>query len=344
MDKAEKADFLLEQVRLTAAERDFVRTGIIANKINKKVLDEEGFEAARVRFYDLMAGLAHAKRDAVGLAKTHLAELQTRGAADAPAQWRRSLSSAIVALSLAPFDNEVSDLLHRVKGDKRTRELAAERALLELLTTDEIIPWPLPAPHAEVLAAHDIFSINPNTIAGPASTAAAAARAGSGAAGAADVEMAGSGASAARGAGGVATSSTSLSPTSAAAVAVIGVEATRPALRSAIVLREDEAAGGWGPIFRKRVFQHNLRVLAKYFTRIRIPRMCEILSVDAGTAEAQLAEVVSSGMIYARIDRPAGTVSFVRPAPATEILGDWAGDLDSVLHLVETATHGIQKE
>ena len=44
MEKREKAEFLLEQVRLCLTQRDFVRMQIIANKVSKKVLDEEGFE------------------------------------------------------------------------------------------------------------------------------------------------------------------------------------------------------------------------------------------------------------------------------------------------------------
>ncbi len=48
MEKKEKAEFILEQVRLTLLQRDFVRMGILANKINKKVLDEDGFEQVRI--------------------------------------------------------------------------------------------------------------------------------------------------------------------------------------------------------------------------------------------------------------------------------------------------------
>lgn len=42
MEKREKAEFLLEQVRLTLAQRDLVRAGILSGKMNKKVLDEPG--------------------------------------------------------------------------------------------------------------------------------------------------------------------------------------------------------------------------------------------------------------------------------------------------------------
>lgn len=92
MDKREKAEFLLEQVRtegggrcggwrgggactfelaswqpaptrappqvrLTSAHGDWVRTAILANKVNKKVLDEPGFEDIRTRFYALLIQL-----------------------------------------------------------------------------------------------------------------------------------------------------------------------------------------------------------------------------------------------------------------------------------------------
>jgi 26S proteasome regulatory subunit N5 len=50
MEKREKADFILEQVRLTLAQGDFSRMGILANKITKKVLDEPGMEDLRLRF------------------------------------------------------------------------------------------------------------------------------------------------------------------------------------------------------------------------------------------------------------------------------------------------------
>lgn len=44
MEKRDKAEFLLEQLRLTLATRDLIRTGIIARKVTKKVLEEEGLE------------------------------------------------------------------------------------------------------------------------------------------------------------------------------------------------------------------------------------------------------------------------------------------------------------
>lgn len=45
------------QVRLTLAQRDFVKAGILAGKMNKKALDEVGFEDIRLKHYELLVGL-----------------------------------------------------------------------------------------------------------------------------------------------------------------------------------------------------------------------------------------------------------------------------------------------
>jgi hypothetical protein len=122
--------------------------------------------------------------------------------------------------------------------------------------------------------------------------------------------------------------------------------ALRPsgALASSVVLKEDEPRSQWWPVLHKRVVQHNIRVAAGAYTRVRFPRLAEVLGLDAPTTEAMVSELVSDKSIYARIDRPSGVVVFERPRPPTEVLSDWAADLEEVLGLVEKASHQIQKE
>jgi len=50
MEKKEKADFLLEQLRLTLTQKDFIRTQIVARKVNQKTLALEGFEVSTVPY------------------------------------------------------------------------------------------------------------------------------------------------------------------------------------------------------------------------------------------------------------------------------------------------------
>lgn len=46
MEKKEKVEFILEQMRLCIAVKDYIRTQIISKKINTKFFQEEGTEVS----------------------------------------------------------------------------------------------------------------------------------------------------------------------------------------------------------------------------------------------------------------------------------------------------------
>merc|ERR1712136_17025 len=54
MEKNEKVDFILEQMRLCLAKDDFIRAQIISKKISTRYFEEEGTEDYKLRFYKLM--------------------------------------------------------------------------------------------------------------------------------------------------------------------------------------------------------------------------------------------------------------------------------------------------
>lgn len=322
METREKADFLLEQVRATRATGDFVRMGILSNKINRKVLDEAGMEDLRLRFYSLMIELHQQRRDALALCKDYQAIYATRGFAGDAAKWKPALAGVIVYLALAPWSNETSDMLHKVKADKRSEDLPAHRALVDYLTTDELIPWPLPEPHHSTLLAHDAF------------TSAAALP-----------QVAGAAAAASAASGGAATSSaSSVSATTATATSTGSSSTGSVGPRISLVRKEDEERVPWGDILRKRIAQHNVRVSAKWYGRVRTARLAELLGLDVPTTEYAVSELAADKALYAKIDRPAGVVSFARPKPAAEVLSDFTGDIDAVMGLLEKARHQIEKE
>lgn len=334
MERGEKADFLLEQIRLTRAQRDFVKMGILANKVSRKQLEDAGMEDTRLRFYGLLASLHQHQHDALALCKDHQAVLATRGFAEDAAKWVPSMQSVVVYLALAPWSNEVSDTMHRLKADKRLEEpaLASHKALLELLTTHELVSWPLPSPHHEAILAHDAFTKEkPGLTAGSAAgTAAAVGGAGAGAAGGMSVDDS------------AASASSSSSAAAAGGAGVVG--RTGAGVTTAIVRKEDEERAGWAAILHKRIVQHNVRVLAKWYTRVTTARLASLLGLDAATTEAAVSELAADKALYAKIDRPAGIVVFARPRPAEEVLSEWAADVDKVLSLTETTSHLIQRE
>ena len=286
--------------------------GILANKVNRKMLDEAGFEPQRLRFFSLMTQLAHHGRDALTLAKHARAVLATRGLAADAARWKPALEAQVLFTALAPWSNESADMLARARADPRLEDVnPAYAALATLLSTPELIPWPLPAPHAQELAAHEAFALDLSSIGG------AGAGAGSGAAAAA----AGSGDSA------------------------MGSGAAPAAEAAAVLLAEDEPRNArWWPVLRKRVLQHNLRTVAGAYAAARLARLSALVGVDGATLEAQLSELVAKGALVARMDRPAGVVSFRKRQPPAEVLDAWASDLGECLEKVERVVHLLRKE
>ena len=169
---------------------------------------------------------------------------------------RAALESAVLYLALSTWDNEVSDTMHRLKGDTRLEVTPAFRALVLQVrlshklsfaravfthdpdgrlqfTTNEIIPWPLPGPHGDAIRAHPSFSLPSPSAPSGASTAVG------------KVEAAAAAQLAAR-----------------SAMAVSGE------LASSAVAKEDEPRASWATILHKRVLQHNVRVIAKWYQKV----------------------------------------------------------------------------
>jgi len=95
---------------------------------------------------------------------------------------------------------------------------------------------------------------------------------------------------------------------------------------------------------RKRVIEHNVRVVAKYYTRIQFSRLTELLDLGEDETEKYISDLVVSKTIYAKIDRPARLVSFKKPSDADDVLNQWSGNMKSLLGLLERVDHLITKE
>ena len=100
----------------------------------------------------------------------------------------------------------------------------------------------------------------------------------------------------------------------------------------------------WHTTFHTRIIQHNLRVAGKYYRQIHTSRLATLLSLTTPETERHLSDMVSSGALYAKIDRPKDIVRFAKKRCEEEVLTDWAGDIKELLGLVEETSYLIQKE
>ncbi|KAK6462040.1 non-ATPase unit of 26S proteasome complex [Scheffersomyces coipomensis] len=118
---------------------------------------------------------------------------------------------------------------------------------------------------------------------------------------------------------------------------------------------------------QKRIIEHNLRIINKYYQCIKLDRLSYLLQLDGDEAESYVSELVNKGMISAKINRPQGIVIFEKVKVITsnsndkkddetnnkskssgseinELLNEWCYDIDKLLEEVDSIGHLITKE
>ena len=308
MSRREKTEFILQQVSLCIENGDWTQAGILARKIStryfarkpKKTPEEiekakkekeerdrmradgtvgEMEEPAdddptdlKLRYYEQQITLAKHEDKYLEVCKHYRQVLDTEAVENHPDQLKAALQRVIYFILLAPYDNEQSDLLHRISQDSRINtSCPTEAQLLKLFTVPELMRWPsIEANFGPQLTSTDIFSAQEDK-------------------------------------------------------------------------KDPKAHQRWLDL-RKRVIEHNVRVIAKYYTRIHFDRLTSLLDLPAQETEKYISDLVTSKTIYARIDRPAQIVSFEKKRDADEVLNEWSGNMKSLLGLLERIDHLITKE
>lgn len=270
MSRKEKASLILEQMRLCLAKQDFIRTQIIAKKINIKYFEDENDEetqALKLKYYDLMMELARHEGWHLELCRHNRAVLRTPNVKDDPKKRQNALSRAVLYLILAPHEPEQADLTHILLADKLLDEIPTYKELLRLFVNPELIKWSgLCEIYEKDLRLTEVFT---------AST--------------------------------------------------------------------EEGRKRWTDL-RNRVVEHNIRIMAKYYTKITLTRMAELLDLPIDETETCLCNLVETGVINARADRPAGVVRFTGTQEPAALLDAWAASLSKLMGLVNHTTHLIHQE
>ncbi|KAK0524645.1 proteasome regulatory particle subunit [Tilletia horrida] len=267
MERREKVEFILEQMRLNLERSDFNRTNVLSRKINTKFFEDEKQHDLKLNFYELMIRYALHENKFLDVCKYNREIYATpRVRSDLP-RAADVLKNIVVFLVLSPYDNEQSDLMARVELTDGLERVAEYKNLLKCFTTPELMRWP-------------------------------------------------------------------------------GIEELYgPTLRATTVFSQGDAEGDkrWEEL-HKRVVEHNIRVISKYYTKITLPRLSQLLDLPQAQAEASLAKLVSSGIVYAKIDRPAGIVNFERKRTHEDVLNAWSRDMEKLLDLVERTNHLVARE
>ena len=141
MEAREKAEFILEQVRLCLAKKDWIRSKIIAKKIKRKILTEQGFHDLKLKHCALASQIHINENDMYELANDFLAVFNTPSVMEDDAAWRSALQRVALFVVLAPHGKDQADLIQRMVREKKMDFLPSFSTLLKKFTTTEIIHW-----------------------------------------------------------------------------------------------------------------------------------------------------------------------------------------------------------
>lgn len=64
LTKKEKAEYILEQMRVTLVKKDYIRALIHSRKMNTKTLEEVGFASVKIKFYTMLVEYYSVERNA----------------------------------------------------------------------------------------------------------------------------------------------------------------------------------------------------------------------------------------------------------------------------------------
>lgn len=95
---------------------------------------------------------------------------------------------------------------------------------------------------------------------------------------------------------------------------------------------------------RLQIIQHNIRVISKYYHSITLKRFGELLDISIDELEQQICLLVNTKQIYAKIDRPNGTVSLIKSKDPKDVLNNWSSDIQQLLSLVNDTCFLIETE
>ena len=104
----------------------------------------------------------------------------------------------------------------------------------------------------------------------------------------------------------------------------------------------------WISHLKKRVIEHNIRVIADLYSKVTLKRMSELLNMSEDVTEDTLTELIKSGVVSAKIDRFEGKVTFIKNnlenCDEHVLLNQWSSQVDSLLALLVKTNHMISKE
>jgi len=270
MERQEKVELILEQMRLCLAIQDFIRAQIISKKISTRFFEDNKFQDLKLKYYGYMIQLGQHEADYLDICKNYRQVHDTASVAEDQEKNLLTMKNVILYIILSKYDNEQSDLIHRISGEKLLEELPVYKQVLEKFTTKEII-------------------------------------------------------------------------NQAAFCSSFEAELRDSSPEVEVFSRNEAGDKRWTDL-KARIVEHNIRMMAAYYTRIRLGRMAQLLALTEAETEDALSDMVVAGTVSAKTDRLEGIIDFTEQQDPLENLNQWSFNTNKLMDLVMKTTHLINKE
>jgi len=143
MDRKEKVEFILEQMRLTIANKDMVRAQIISKKISTRYFqnEKEEVQELKLKYYNLMIELDMAEKKYIQVSK-HFQQINTTPIVTKDdAKARDSFISCTLFCILSEIGPEQQSHLNLLNKDKQLEDLPLFKKLIGSFLTQELMSW-----------------------------------------------------------------------------------------------------------------------------------------------------------------------------------------------------------
>jgi len=274
MERKEKVELILEQMRLCLATKDYIRAQIISKKISVRFFENTEHQDLKLKFYRYMIEMDEHERNYLNICRHYRAIYDTPSIQEDEKEKLQTLKNVALFIVLSPYDNEQSDLIHHILKEKNLKEIPKYKSLLDQFINQELI---------DQKKLVELY--------GP------------------ELKQ--------------------------------GTKDSPPT--SVFQEKTEEGRKRWDDL-KNRVVEHNIRIMAKYYTRVTLKRMSELLDLKVEETEDFLSRMVVDKSVEAKVDRLDGIVHFSKNQDPNEMLNDWSHNISNLMGLVMKTTHLINRE
>lgn len=117
MERKEKTEFFLEQMRLALLHKDYMSVAITSKNIDIRIFSSEENADIKLRFYEMMVQRAIFEKELLEICKCYVHIYNTNKIKEDDRMWPKVLKSCVIFSILSPYSNERQNFIHTLNRE-----------------------------------------------------------------------------------------------------------------------------------------------------------------------------------------------------------------------------------